>query len=196
MPGPLVEQSGGGDFDLVRLLKGGDPEAARTLYARYARRLRALVDRRLAPDLACRVDPDDVVQSVFRTFLRGVSEDRYHVPDGSDLWGLLLVLALNKVRAYGEFHRAAKRDVRQTLPLDEDTPGGPAADVQTDPFLHSVAEDLLGRFLPVHRQMIELRLQGYAVAEIAHRTGRSKRTVERILRDCRSCLLEMVGPHE
>jgi|SRR5262245_32939201 len=195
MIGPIPEPGDGGDSELVRLLKAGDAEAARKLYARYARRLAALVDRRLASDLASRVDAEDIVQSVFRTFLRGIAEDRFRVPEGSDLWGLLLVLALNKVRAYGEFHRAAKRDVRHTLPLDDNIPDG-TADAQADPFLHSLAQDLLARFLPVHRQMIELRLQGYAVAEIASQTGRSKRTVERILQDCRNCLVEMVGPHE
>jgi DNA-directed RNA polymerase specialized sigma24 family protein len=193
-----VPPNGGGDPTLFRLLREGDPDAAQALYARYAKRLRALVDRRLGPDLSSRVDPDDIVQSVFRTFLRGVAERRYQVPEGQDLWGLLLVLALNKVRACGQFHRAAKRDVRLTRPLDgPDVPSDcVVAAAGADPFLHSLAQDLLQQFLPVHRQMIELRLEGYAVAEIAARTGRSRRTVERILQNCRASLLQLVDAHE
>jgi len=40
------------------------------------------------------------------------------VPPGEDLWKLLLVIALNKIRARGTFHRAAKRDVRRTRRID------------------------------------------------------------------------------
>jgi RNA polymerase sigma factor (sigma-70 family) len=187
----------GGDPTLLRLLREGDADAARALYSRYARRLRALVDRKLGPDLASRVDPDDIVQSVFRTFLRGVAERRYHVPKGQDLWGLFLVLALNKVRACGQFHRAAKRDVRVTHPLDRlEGPAECVTDAADDPFLHALAQDLLEQFLPVHRKMIQLRLEGYAVAEIATRTHRSRRTVERILQSCRASLLELVDSHD
>jgi DNA-directed RNA polymerase specialized sigma24 family protein len=197
MSAPEVPPNAGGDPTLFRLLREGDPDAAQALYARYAKRLRALVDRRLGPDLSARVDPDDIVQSVFRTFLRGVAERRYRVPEGQDLWGLLLVLALNKVRACGQFHRAAKRDVRLTRPLEgPDVPSDCVVAAGADPFLHSLAQDLLQQFLPVHRQMIELRLEGYSVAEIATRTGRSRRTVERILQDCRGSLLRLVHAHE
>ncbi len=52
----------------------------------------------MAPDLAGRVDADDIVQSVFRTFFRRVAKGDYEVPDGEELWKLFLVIALNKVR--------------------------------------------------------------------------------------------------
>ena len=40
------------------------------------------------------------------------SQGDYDVPPGEELWGLLLVIALNKIRTEETFHRAAKRDVR------------------------------------------------------------------------------------
>ena len=39
-----------------------------------------------------------------------------------------------------------------------------------------------------HRQIIELRIESYEVAEIAEKVGRSKRTVERLLQECRKQL--------
>src|SRR5438034_4074023 len=53
---------------LADLCRSGDPEAARQLFEQYVDRLVALARRRLSRNLAGRVDPEDIVQSVFRTF--------------------------------------------------------------------------------------------------------------------------------
>src|SRR5262249_34897629 len=100
------------DHSLLRRLRGGDEDAATQLYFRYANRLLALAGRRRDVELASRVDAEDIVQSVFRIFFREAREGHYDVPAGEDLWRLLLVLALNKLRAQRVHHRAAKRDVR------------------------------------------------------------------------------------
>src|SRR5262245_49991271 len=98
------------DHLLLRRLRAGSQQAARELYQRYARRLRALVRAQCATALARQVDPDDIVQSVFDTFFHGASSGRYDVPDGEDLWKLFLVIGLNKIRAQRVFHLAARRD--------------------------------------------------------------------------------------
>jgi RNA polymerase sigma-70 factor (ECF subfamily) len=96
------------------MFQHGQGSAATALYERYAQRLRALAASQCSPALARRVDPDDIVQSVFRTFFRRAAEGHYDVPAGEELWKLFLVIALNKVRAAGVFHHAAKRDVRKS----------------------------------------------------------------------------------
>src|SRR5436309_12594638 len=106
------------DRRLLERFQNGDREAAGLLYARYADRLRALTRRKSSTALACRLDPDDIVQSVFRNFFHAAREGGYDVPPGEDLWKLLLVIALNKIRARGTFHRAAKRDVRRTRRIE------------------------------------------------------------------------------
>src|SRR3954462_13845992 len=100
------------DRSLLARLRGGQQDAATELYLRYAQRLRALVRARCSTQLARRLEPDDIVQSVFRRFFRRVLQGDYDVPPGEELWGLLLVIALNKIRTEEAFHRAAKRDVR------------------------------------------------------------------------------------
>src|SRR5205823_10618843 len=105
---------GPSDGSLLRNFRHGDQDAARLLYQRYAERLRALARAKSSPDLAGRVDDDDIVQSVFGSFFRGVIHGAYDVPAGEELWNLFLVITVNKVRAKGAHYRAAKRDVRQT----------------------------------------------------------------------------------
>src|SRR4051794_32382269 len=100
------------DRSLLARLRGGQQDAATELYLRYAQRLRALVRARCSSQLARRLEPDDIVQSVFRRFFRRVLQGDYDVPPGEELWGLLLVIALNKIRTEETFHRAGKRDVR------------------------------------------------------------------------------------
>ena len=97
----------------------------------------------------------------------------------------------DKVRAHGAYHRAAKRDVRKTA-------AGPAFDNAIDAhagrdesalvILQLVVEEFLETLPPAHRQMVELRIEGYEVAEIAENVQRSKRSVERVLQDFRARL--------
>src|SRR5271156_4088330 len=102
------------DDSLVRRLRAGSETAADRIYGRYVARLRGLAQAKLTADLAGRVDPDDIVQSVFRRFFQAARRDDYTAPGGEDLWDLLLVITLNRVRSEQAFQRAAKRDVRRT----------------------------------------------------------------------------------
>jgi RNA polymerase sigma-70 factor (ECF subfamily) len=183
------------DHSLLRRFRRGSQDAATQLYLRYAQRLHALVEAQRSSDLARTVDAEDIVQSVFGSFFRGASQGYYDVPDGEELWNLFLVIALNKIRAKGTFYHAAKRDVRRTV-------GGTGAEHRLEAsvtheadyaFLQLTIDDALGRLPADHRAMVELRVEGYEVAEIARKTGRSKRTVERILQDARKTLADLLG---
>lgn len=187
---PINPESEPSDRSLLLRLQAGSETAATRLYFRYAKRLRALARASCSADLARRVDADDIVQSVFRVFFKAASQGLYDVPAGEDLWKLLLVIALNKIRAQGIYHQAAKRDVRITAELGGTDPSAdtPAADAADRAFLELVVRDTLARLPASHRRMIELRLEGYEVAEIARLLSRSKRTVERGLQQARGLL--------
>jgi RNA polymerase sigma-70 factor, ECF subfamily len=176
------------DASLLRRYKGGEQDAATRLYVRYAERLRALATAQASPDLKQRVDPDDIVQSVFRTFFRRAAEGQYDVPAGDELWKLFLVIGLNKVRAVAAYHKAARRDVRQTSAggeYDKALDATPASDDEALTTLRMTVDELLAPLSPSHREIIDLRVAGHEVAEIAARTGRAKRSVERILQEFR-----------
>src|SRR4051812_7427929 len=89
----------GTDANLLQRYRTGDEAAATDLYVRYAHRLRALARQYCTPNFAGRFDADDVIQSVFRAFFHGARHRAYDVPPEGELWGLLMVLALNKIRS-------------------------------------------------------------------------------------------------
>ncbi|HEX8200108.1 MAG TPA: sigma-70 family RNA polymerase sigma factor [Isosphaeraceae bacterium] len=176
------------DHSLLRRFRRGQEDGPTLLYLRYAERLRALATAQMAQGLAARVDSEDIVQSVFRTFFRRAAEGQYDVPEGEELWKLLLVIALNKVRAVGAHHRAARRDVRQTVGGESyDRVLGAEAnnDEEELAFLRLVIDEVLAALPSGHRPIVELRIEGHEVAEIAQQVRRSKRTVERILQEFR-----------
>lgn len=186
-PGSVVV--GPTDGSLLRRIRGGDEDAATKLYFRYSQRLMQLARANTAPDLAVRFDPEDVVQSVFRSFFRRASVGCYDVPEGGELWRLLLVLALNKVRALAIHHRAQKRDVSHTVnPALLDELEMRQADSNPEHILEMVIEELLAKMTSSERRIVELRIEGCAVADIASQVARSKRTVERILQGFREQL--------
>jgi RNA polymerase sigma-70 factor (ECF subfamily) len=183
------------DRSLLRHFRSGNGEAATQLYHRYAARLRALARTQCSPHLARRLDTDDIVQSVFRIFFQAARLGNYDVPAGEHLWGLLLSLALNKIRAKANFHQAAKRDVRLTAEVDFRDPAHEADAGQDDRngvFLQLVVREALERLPAPARKIVELRIEGHEVADIANQTGRSKRTVERVLRDARHHLRNLL----
>jgi RNA polymerase sigma-70 factor (ECF subfamily) len=154
--------------------------------------MHALVAAQSSKDLARRVDAEEIVQSVFRTFFRRAAQGHYSVPAGEEIWKLLLVIALNKVRAAGAYHRAAKRDMRQTLEgeaFDYAMESEQCRDEGALTVLRMVIDQLLEGMPDANRRMIELRIEGYEVAEITETVRRSKRTVERVLQGFR-CRLE------
>ena len=79
------------DGSLLRRLRKGEQDAATRLYLRYAKRLHGLATAQTGQDLKSRVDAEDIVQSVFRTFFRRAQEGHYEVPDGEEIWKLFLV---------------------------------------------------------------------------------------------------------
>ena len=183
------------DQSLLRRIQSGHSDASTQLYLRYAKRLQALVASKSSPDLARRVDAEDIVQSVFRTFFRRAALGDYSVPEGEQLWKLLLVIALNKVRAEGAYHRAAKRDVRQTVggeAFEQAIESGRGNDEIALAALQMVIEDLLAGMPEANRRVIELRIEGNEVNEITELTQRSKRTVERVLQSFRARLEALV----
>jgi RNA polymerase sigma-70 factor (ECF subfamily) len=165
------------------------------LYFRYARRLFSLARAKSSPELARRIDAEELVQSIFGSFFRGVGSGYYDVVEGEELWKLLVVIALNKIRAKGNFHRAAKRDVRLTVSGELNEAALAASEDQDAAalaFLKLTVEEALEQLSPQHRQIVLLRIDGYDVAEMAEKSGRSKRTVERILQEARKKLAHLL----
>ena len=192
---------GDGDAELLRDWQDGDEDAARQLYERYSRRLKALVEKRLSEKMRRRVDPVDIVQSAFRSFFHRGERGDFAVSENGDLWGLLLDITLAKLCSRARFETAAKRDVNaeaspdqsrwySQLLGDEPSPADAAA-------LVDQIEAVLAKLPPLYGDVFALRLAGTNRREIARQLEISRQTVYRALDMIRSELTKLDGPaHE
>jgi RNA polymerase sigma-70 factor (ECF subfamily) len=178
------------DQALVHQFQEGSQAAAAALYLRYANRVRALAQARCSTELAARLDADDIVQSVFRCFFHAARRGYYDVPAGEELWGILLVIALNKIRDVRAYHTAAKRDVRLTTGAKDLERAGenPKRANAGQAFLRIAIQEALEMLPARHRRTVELRIDGLEIVQIAQETGRSRRSVERVLQETRKKL--------
>jgi RNA polymerase sigma factor (sigma-70 family) len=184
------------DRELVKKWRAGDQEAARQIYDRYVERLLALARRRLGHRVSSRVDPEDVLQSVFRTFFQRVKAGRFQIDDEDDLCKLLMRITVHKTLRKIAAETAAKRDPRREASTGADSEDRlydlcdrePTPDEAVD-FLDQL-EHLLGKFTPQQRQILEMRLQGFNNDEIAQKLGTYDRRIRRVLERIRDMAVE------
>ena len=174
------DQAGWTSFALLERYRGGDDRAADELFARYFARLTALARARLSSRLARRVDPEDVVLSAYRSFFVAARAGRYTLGQEGDLGRLLAAVTRHKLLHQARHHGAARRSGAAEVTL------GPGLVAAGPPIPDAVAladglEWVRSRLDPLDRPVLELRLLGHDLAEIAARTGRSERTVRRAL---------------
>ncbi|OAI48953.1 hypothetical protein AYO44_06610 [Planctomycetaceae bacterium SCGC AG-212-F19] len=188
--------------DLMAQWCQGNERAAAELFQRYASQLIALARSRLSAKLNRRLDPEDIVLSAYRSFFAGARQGQFEIERGGDLWRLLVAMTLRKL------FRQVKRNARQKRAVGKERHGdryGLSAQMlarEPSP-LEAVAladelEQLMERLQPVQRRMLELRLQGCNLFEIAAASKRSERTVRRVLETIKEHLekADAESPHE
>jgi RNA polymerase sigma-70 factor, ECF subfamily len=186
-------QAGGTSFLLLERYRAGDESAADTLFARYFDRLTLLARSRLSARLASRTDPEDVVLSVYRSFFVHAREGRFELRRGGDLWRLLAAITKHKLLHQARRHGADRRSVHREIPIESADEGrfflrGQEPSPEDALALADELESLLSRLDRFARRVLELRMQGARLTEIAEDTGRSERTVRRTLEQIRELL--------
>lgn len=184
--------------NLLARWRAGDQGAAAELFQRYASRLIALARSRLSAKLAQRVDPEDVVQSAYRSFFGDAKDGRCEVQRGGDLWQLLVTITLHKLNDQVKHHRRAKRAVDRELNVGSEeswTSVEAHLATQAPSPMEAVAladevEQIMRDLKPLYRRILELRLQGYNIDEIAAATQSGERTVRRVLEQVKVQLAE------
>jgi RNA polymerase sigma-70 factor (ECF subfamily) len=182
---------------LVARARTGDHNATEQLFGLYVERLTRLAEEHLSRRLAGRVDSEDVVQSVFRTFFRRCAAGQFSIDTSRNLYRLLVTITLRKTAAKARRHTSGSRDVLTEAPAAAD--GALLDAIARDPDPSAAAElldeiEILLRGLPsLHAQVLDLRLQGYAVAEIAPRLGVSRQTIYRALEVLQQRLVARAG---
>lgn len=179
------------DSELVKQWCAGSETAATALVRRYCKRLHGLIASQCSAALISRMEIEDIAQSVFRLMFQSVRTQGYVIPDHNELWGLLLVLALNKIRNRERELRAKKRSISRTTQGDFNWDQFSGRDDAAATFLNVMLEDEICHLPESQRKMIHMRLQGYELTAIAGECHRSTRTVERVLQTFRSKLEDL-----
>jgi len=120
-----------------------------------------------------------------------------------DLWRLLAAITLHKLQHRAERHTAGKRDAARERHFGGESslfalrgrhPSG-APSPPEEAALADTLERLLRGLGPLQRRMVELRLQGYRLGEIAADVRRSERTVRRLLEQVKGRLQDECPDH-
>jgi len=186
------------DRALLDLWRAGDEQAARKLFDCHVDRLVALARRRISQRMAGRIDPEDVVQSVFRTFFQRAKEGQFCIAEQDDLCKLLVRITVHKTLRKVAFHKAAKRDLQLEVGQGKEPNEQLHEVLDREPtpeeavtFLDQL-EHFLSRLAPQERQILEMRLQGCNNEEIATKLGIYDRKIRRVIERIRG-LAEQEG---
>ena len=97
--------------ELLERFRAGEAAAASEIFDRYVHRLLRLVKARISPPLGRRIDPDDVLQSAYRSFFLHARDGEFKLQNAGDLWRLLAAIALHKLQHQVERHTAGRRNI-------------------------------------------------------------------------------------
>jgi DNA-directed RNA polymerase specialized sigma24 family protein len=171
--------------------------AARQIWDLYVRDLLSLARHRLDRKVRRRVDEDDILQSVYKSFCLRRQHGELDLRDRDHLWHVLVLLTLRKVVNASKTHRAIRRDVGREVTssgegpdipqwaLEQITASGPTpADVVA--FNEDVQVRLQELSDPELRQIALDKMAGWTNRQIAVRLNYTETTVERKLKRIRA----------
>jgi RNA polymerase sigma-70 factor, ECF subfamily len=182
---------------LMGRLRSGEDAAAQEVFQRFVRQLVALARRQVALRLAHRMDPEDVVQSAFKSFFVRHRAGKLEAENWNGLWNLLTLITLRKCADRVAYLRAERRDVGREVHAAEgrEPPWQQAPDREPRPqeaaILAETVELLWRSVQDDERPVLELSLQGWTAVEISLRLGRALRSVQRLRERIRKRLVRM-----
>jgi RNA polymerase sigma-70 factor, ECF subfamily len=181
---------------LLERLRAGDEVAAAAIFDRFARRLIGLARNHLDTQVRRKVDPEDVVQSVFRSFFTRQRSQQFELTDWENLWSLLAMITVRKctnVRVrFGRQARNVHLEIAADANGDSSAGGWEALGREPTPAEAAVLADLMERLLTAlperDRRIVALSLEGKTTREISAEINRAERTVRRTLEHFRGKL--------
>src|SRR5262245_44378460 len=171
-------------------------------FERFTSRLVGLARVHLDARMQQKVDPEDLVQSAYKSFFIRYGNTDVAAKDLDELWSLLTLITLRKCADRARFFNADRRDLGREVAAAsvddtevwrdaigrEPTPEHAAAMAET-------VEQLLADLTPDDRPIMELSLQGYSVREVSEQLGRAERSVRRLRERLRKQLERMQSDH-
>lgn len=170
-----------------------DPDQINQLVKRLVPLAFAKIDRMISSKL----DPEDIVQSVFRNFYTELNRGKLKPASWEEMWLILAKMTVWNCGHKNAHYRTKARNIRLESPLEAEartkaSPSGSSGNPEDEAILHDTLEKVLG-LLPGEqfRSIFLQSLRGLSPAEIAENLHISKRTVERSKMEIRETLLQV-----
>ena len=164
------------DFiELIGRAKHGDQAAMATLVERYEPELVIFARVHLGTLLRPYLDSVDLVQSVHRSILIGLRDQRFEISTPEKLIGLAFTMVRRKIARQWRRHRRQTRVDRSYGDDDLSQIISNLADTQTDPALVASRNDSIKQVVDsctrADRRLLMLRIDGFSTAEAARLLG-------------------------
>lgn len=174
-----------GDFAAHGMAADADQRA---LFERFSRRLIGLARVHLGERFQHKIDPEDIVQSVYKSFLIRYGDGALAAEGWEGLWGLLTLITIRKCADRARYYEADCRNLHREAgaPVSADSAASWLHATGREPtpdeaaVLTETVEELLGRLQGDERAIVELSLQGFSTQEISEQMGRAERSVRRL----------------
>jgi RNA polymerase sigma-70 factor (ECF subfamily) len=160
---------------LVSRARAGDQEALAELVRQYEPKVRIVARVLLGPALRPYLDSLDLVQSVHRSLLGGLHEDRFNLTTPDNLIALALTMVRRK--AARQWRRMQRQKRLEGTSGDTDLPdllaslSTPGLDPSRVAQFNDQLQRLCAELDESERRILERRLQGYTTEEIASELG-------------------------
>ncbi|MEM7453965.1 MAG: sigma-70 family RNA polymerase sigma factor [Planctomycetota bacterium] len=193
------------DEDFVAIFNDariGIVHAETELHRQYVGRLVKLASRKINQRFRSKIDPDEVVQSVFASFFRRAADGDFELNTWNDLWALLVTITLRKCRTKTTGFRTLKRNVAREQSI---SPGKSESSIhirssepspEESALFNETLDQLFDLLSPLQQSIVSLRLQGYSNVEISQQIGRTERTVYRALKQVREVFVQFESDDE
>jgi len=161
---------------LIARARAGDRDALTSLVNTYESEVRIVARVLLGPALRPHVDSLDLVQSVHRSLMLGLRQDRFDISTPDNLIALALTMVRRKAaRKWRKTRRQqrlshgpeSKEDLAGLLESLTSGEADPASAAEMNDAIRRLCQDLNA----ADRRLMELRLTGYSTAEAARELG-------------------------
>lgn len=157
---------------LLERARRGEQSALAELARQYEPEVRLVARLRLSPALRPYLDSIDLVQSVHKSLMLGLKNDKFDIASPEQLVALALEVVRRKVARHW---RHLQRQQRFDAPGDPDQKLSSLlkslSSAETDPArkaqIDDAVEHLYRQLAPAEKRVLEMRLEGFSTAEIA-----------------------------
>ncbi len=179
---------------LLEQLHSGDEAAIERAFLAHEPYLRMVVRRQLPGDLRAKFDSVDIIQSVWVHVLDGFREGGWRFANAAQLRAFLVRVTQNRFIDRARQHQRKLRHEQKLTAADwEGLPSPRQPEPSEEAQAAELWEQMLALCPPAHHALLDLKRQGFPLAEIAARTGLHESSVRRILYDLARRLAEKLA---